>query len=264
MRGDLLEEWRARGGTAAASLWYWRHALSLSVRYAWRSERQLEHGDGPAIGASRMLLDNLRQDLRFAIRSYAKAPSFTLAILDDAGARHRRVDGDLLDGQRHPAAAAAAARRRSARLRSTSSAGQAARSPCRGRTSSTGARGRDRFEGLALSREEPLTLTGLAQPERVRARRTTGNFLSGRRRVSRRLGRWFDDADDRAGAEPTVIVSHEFWQTHLGGDANVLGKPLLLDGACARRRRRVAGRVPLPAGLRPLRPDGPDCRATGS
>src|SRR3954469_6111312 len=31
---------------------------------------------------------------------------------DHAGARHRRLHGDLLDGQRHPAAAAAAARPR--------------------------------------------------------------------------------------------------------------------------------------------------------
>ena len=44
IRGDLLEEWRARGGTAAASAWYWRHALSLSVRYGWRSERRIEPG----------------------------------------------------------------------------------------------------------------------------------------------------------------------------------------------------------------------------
>ena len=28
-----------------------------------------------------MFLDNLRHDLRYAIRSYAKAPSFTLIIL---------------------------------------------------------------------------------------------------------------------------------------------------------------------------------------
>jgi hypothetical protein len=65
MRGDLLEEWRARGGTAAASAWYWRHALSLSVRYGWRSARRTE----PAHAGdrrTRLLLDNLRQDRRYA------------------------------------------------------------------------------------------------------------------------------------------------------------------------------------------------------
>ena len=39
MLGDLVEEWRVRGGTRAATAWYWRQALSLAVRYAWRRDR---------------------------------------------------------------------------------------------------------------------------------------------------------------------------------------------------------------------------------
>ena len=36
IRGDLIEEWRHRGGSAAATRWYWRQTISLAVRYAWR------------------------------------------------------------------------------------------------------------------------------------------------------------------------------------------------------------------------------------
>src|SRR5207247_3381410 len=46
--GDLVEEWRERGGTRAATVWYWRHALSLTAGYGRRGERpagQAQAGD---------------------------------------------------------------------------------------------------------------------------------------------------------------------------------------------------------------------------
>ncbi len=77
--GDLVEDWRDAGETTAASLTYWRHALSLAARYALRRERP--HPLDSVHRSERMFLDNFRADLRYAIRSYAKAPSFTLIIL---------------------------------------------------------------------------------------------------------------------------------------------------------------------------------------
>src|SRR5947207_529132 len=62
IRGDLIEDWHARGGTPAASRLFLRHALSLSARYAWRRERHF----GPAAAGDRshqMFLDNIRQDV---------------------------------------------------------------------------------------------------------------------------------------------------------------------------------------------------------
>ena len=73
VRGDLLEEFRRRaalqtlGSVRAARLWYWREALSLLFR---------GHGY-----KNMLTLDNLLQDLRFACRSYAKAPSFTALVV---------------------------------------------------------------------------------------------------------------------------------------------------------------------------------------
>src|SRR3954471_257456 len=43
-------------------------------------------------------------------------------------------------------------------------------------------------------------------------------------------GRPFSGADDRAGAEPVVIVGFGFWRSALSGDAHVVGSKLRLSG----------------------------------
>ncbi len=45
------------------------------------------------------------------------------------------------------------------------------------------------------------------------------------------LGRTFREGEDRPGAEPVVILSHGLWQQELGGDRDIVGKRILLDGA---------------------------------
>ncbi len=74
----------------------------------------------------------------------------------------------------------------------------------------------------------------------------TANFLDalGAQPV---LGRGFVPDDDRAGAEGTAVVSHEFWERSLGGDPAAVGRPLMLDA----HPYTVVG--VLPAGFRYLR-----------
>jgi hypothetical protein len=49
--------------------------------------------------------------------------------------------------------------------------------------------------------------------------------------VSPLLGRGFTDNDDRApDGEPVAMVSHGLWQQQLGGDGNVIGRTVLLQG----------------------------------
>jgi predicted permease len=43
------------------------------------------------------------------------------------------------------------------------------------------------------------------------------------------LGRGITEADDAANAAPVAVVSHAFWTDHLGGSADVLGRPLKLN-----------------------------------
>src|SRR5262249_45600451 len=45
------------------------------------------------------------------------------------------------------------------------------------------------------------------------------------------LGRGFSDADERDGAEPAILLSHEFWVEHFGSDPNVVGTVLEMNNA---------------------------------
>src|SRR5262245_42853626 len=78
IRGDLLEELRTRPG--AGNWWYVRHALSLSIRYGWDRARRRLAGAPRLHSAKRspMFLEAIWQDVRYAVRSYAKAPTFTI------------------------------------------------------------------------------------------------------------------------------------------------------------------------------------------
>jgi putative ABC transport system permease protein len=44
------------------------------------------------------------------------------------------------------------------------------------------------------------------------------------------IGRGFTADDDRRGSEPIAILSHGFWQREFGGDPDVLGRTVALDG----------------------------------
>jgi len=44
------------------------------------------------------------------------------------------------------------------------------------------------------------------------------------------LGRTFSPGEDRPGAEPVVVLSHGVWQLELGGDPDIVGKRIVLDG----------------------------------
>ena len=44
------------------------------------------------------------------------------------------------------------------------------------------------------------------------------------------LGRFFDSETEKPGAAMTVVVSHRFWETHLGSDAGALGATIEVNG----------------------------------
>src|SRR5262249_31622503 len=44
------------------------------------------------------------------------------------------------------------------------------------------------------------------------------------------LGRLTNPADDGRGVEPVMVLTHEFWMKHFGGDPAIVGKTVRLDG----------------------------------
>ena len=86
------------------------------------------------------------------------------------------------------------------------------------------------FEGLAAWSTGGATLTGYGgEPVRIGLARVTHDLfpLVG---VNPRMGRSFAADDDRPDAPPLAVLSHGFWANRLGGDADLLGSSLVLDG----------------------------------
>ncbi len=86
------------------------------------------------------------------------------------------------------------------------------------------------FDQLAAMHGWNVNLTGSGVAERVEAYQVTSKFFS-LLGVSPELGRSIGAADFEHGAAPVVVLSHGFWQRHLGGDRGIVGKTLLLNGA---------------------------------
>ncbi len=83
------------------------------------------------------------------------------------------------------------------------------------------------FDGLAAENFFLFTLTGLGDPVQVFGGRLTSNYfdLLGVRPI---LGRNFLPQEEE-GAD-VAVVTKNFWQKRLGGDPNVIGRSIALDG----------------------------------
>ena len=84
------------------------------------------------------------------------------------------------------------------------------------------------FETIAGYKPNPFTMLG-GQAEQVQGMRVTANFLS-LLKVNPVLGRDFQVEEEKRGSKRVVIISNQFWQTRLRGDASAVGKEVTLDG----------------------------------
>ncbi|HEY8413735.1 MAG TPA: ABC transporter permease [Pyrinomonadaceae bacterium] len=66
------------------------------------------------------------------------------------------------------------------------------------------------------------------QAEIIDGQAVSGNYYAGLR-VNPLLGRTIAVEDDRPGAAPVVVLSHEFWQDRFGANASVVGQQLRLN-----------------------------------
>lgn len=85
------------------------------------------------------------------------------------------------------------------------------------------------FEGMAAVADTSFNLTGAGDPERLEGRRVSANLfpLLG---VEPQIGRVFTAAEDQPGSQRVVLLSYGLWQRRFGGDPNIVGKPLTLNG----------------------------------
>ena len=86
-----------------------------------------------------------------------------------------------------------------------------------------------RFEQIAGYASRSMAFSDGSIAERLRGRLVSSTYftLLGMRPA---IGRGFEESDGRLGSPPAVIISHEFWQQRLGGRADVIGRPIRLDG----------------------------------
>ena len=85
------------------------------------------------------------------------------------------------------------------------------------------------FEELGIAQGYNVILTGKGAPERLAVVRSSSAMLS-LLGVQPELGRAFLPEEDSTDTTPAVMLTHGFWQQHFGGDRDVLGQALTLNG----------------------------------
>src|SRR4029434_6143592 len=87
--------------------------------------------------------------------------------------------------------------------------------------------GQTLFEGFAAENFFAFTLTGLGDPVQIFGGRLTSNYFDvlGVRPI---LGRNFLPEEEESA--DVALVTKNFWQERLGGDPNVIGRSITLDG----------------------------------
>jgi putative ABC transport system permease protein len=84
------------------------------------------------------------------------------------------------------------------------------------------------FERIAAYRGRRMVLLGRGDPERLSGIGATATLLP-LLGVQPMLGRLFGPDDEKGAQSTVVVISHGLWQRGLGGDANVIGRVLVLD-----------------------------------
>lgn len=95
------------------------------------------------------------------------------------------------------------------------------------------------FEVVVAGTGRKANLTGKGDPEQVEQGRVTHDFFSAFG-VEPALGRRFQAEEDVPNGPSVVLLSHGLWQRRFGGDREVLGRTLQLDGI----DHRVVGVMP--------------------
>ncbi|HEX8686443.1 MAG TPA: ABC transporter permease, partial [Pyrinomonadaceae bacterium] len=95
------------------------------------------------------------------------------------------------------------------------------------------------FESMAAYTGATAALSGADAPEQIPGVIASGDIFRVLR-VRPLLGRLLTREDERPGGSPAVVISHGLWRRRYGGDPQVVGRTIRLDG----REREVVGVTP--------------------
>ncbi len=199
----------ARGAIALAA-----HLTADTLHSAIRSEDRME---------------TLLQDLRFTVRTLVKRPAFAiLAILTltlGIGANtaiFSVVSAVILRPLPYPAAD---------RIVSIWGASKAQPRLLMSIPDVQDLRARNHtFDDIGISRSQSVNLTGIDAPDRVGGDFVTASTLEimGARTIKGRLFR--PEETERGTAQAVSVISYGAWQSRFGGDPNIIGRVLTLNG----------------------------------
>ena len=168
------------------------------------------------------------QDIRFGIRTLAKAPGFTaIAILTLAlgiganSALFSVVNGVLLNPLAFPEPD------RLMTLNVTSSVGDAG-----GATYLNfldWEKDNKTFTNLGVFRNQEILITGSGEGERVRGHMISAGFFPALG-IQPILGRLFRPEEDQVGAAPVAMISEGLWKRKFGSTPDIIGKAITLNG----------------------------------
>ncbi|HEY8174345.1 MAG TPA: ABC transporter permease [Gemmatimonadaceae bacterium] len=83
--------------------------------------------------------------------------------------------------------------------------------------------------GIAEYSSMTYTLRGESDAIRFNVGLVTGNYFNVMG-LSPVLGRLLNDGDDGTKVPPVMVLTHEFWMKRFGGDRNVIGRKVIVDG----------------------------------
>lgn len=85
------------------------------------------------------------------------------------------------------------------------------------------------FEGMAATNPRSFNLTGDGEPQKVDGNAVTADFFPVLG-VKPLLGRYILPEEDQPGAGKVVMLNYRLWQQRYGGDQNIVGRQIPLNG----------------------------------
>jgi predicted permease len=85
------------------------------------------------------------------------------------------------------------------------------------------------LQEIGLYSMNSVNVTGMADPEKVRALRVTDGTLPVLG-IPPMLGRWFNREDSSEGSPETAVLTYGYWRRKFGGDPSIVGRTLIVDG----------------------------------